>query len=71
MFVFVSKSLLFKECFLRVFMYLFLEREGGREREGEGVRKGEKHQWVVVSHALSTGDVACNPGMCPDWELNW
>ena len=18
-----------------------------------------------------TGDLACNPGMCPDWESNW
>ena len=18
-----------------------------------------------------TGDLACNPGLCPDWELNW
>ena len=22
------------------------------------------------SHALPTGDLACNPGMCPDWESN-
>ena len=45
-------------------MYLFLER--GRE----GERKGEKHQCVVASHMPSTGDLACNPGTCPDWELN-
>ena len=24
----------------------------------------------VPSHTPSTGDLACNPGMCPDWELN-
>ena len=39
---------------------------GGRERE----REGEKHQWVVASRAAPTGDLAGNPGMCPDWELN-
>ena len=47
------------------FIYLFLER--GRK----GEREGEKHQCVVASHAPPTGDLACNPGMCPDWELNW
>ena len=36
----------------------------GREKEGE------KHQWVVASHAPPTRDLANNPGMCPDWELN-
>ena len=32
--------------------------------------EGEKHQCVVASHTLPTGDLAHNPGMCPDWELN-
>ena len=40
-----------------------------RGREGE--REGEKHQCVVASHTPPTGDLACNPGMCPDWESNW
>ena len=35
-----------------------------------GEREGEKHQRVVASHASPTGDLACNPGVCPDWELN-
>ena len=35
-----------------------------------GEREGEKHQCVVASCAPPTGDLACNPGMCPDWELN-
>ena len=43
---------------------LFLDRGGGREKEGE------RHQCVVASHAPPTGDLACNPGLCPDWELN-
>ena len=46
---------------------LFISRERGRE----GEREGEKHQCVVTSHVAPTGDLACNPGMCPDWESNW
>ena len=46
--------------FFKDFIYLFLE---SGEREGE--RKGEKHQCVVASCTPSTGDLACNPGMCP------
>ena len=41
-------------------------------RGGKGERVGEKHQRVVASHVMApTGDLACNPGMCPDWKLNW
>ena len=25
---------------------------------------------MVASHVAPTGDLACNPGMCPDWESN-
>ena len=35
-----------------------------------GEREGEKDQCVVASHVLLVGDLACNPGMCSDWELN-
>ena len=41
---------------------------GLRERGREGEREG--HQCVVASHAPPTGDLAHNPGMCPDWESN-
>ena len=44
--------------------YLFIFRE--REREGE--REGEKYQRVVASCTPPTGDLAGNPGMCPDWK---
>ena len=44
---------------------LFLERGEGREKEGE------KHQCSVASPVPPTGDLAHNPGMCPDWDLNW
>ena len=50
--------------------YLFfkglIDLERGRERE----RQGEEHQHVVAPHAPPTGDLVCNPGMCPDWESN-
>ena len=29
-------------------------------------REGEKHQCVIASHVPPTGDLAHNPGMCPD-----
>ena len=48
--------------FFKDFIYLFLDR--GRE---EG-REGEKRQYVVAYHIPPTGDLAQNPGMCPDWE---
>ena len=53
------------EYIFKDFIYLSLER--GRE----GDREGEKHQCVVASHAPCTAGLACNPGMCPDWESNW
>ena len=53
--------------FLKRF-YLFISRQ--RRREGE--REGEKYQCVVacLTHP-TTGDLAHNPGMCPDRESNW
>ena len=41
-----------------------------RKRGKEGEREGEKHQCVVAPHAPPAGDLACNPGLCPDWESN-
>ena len=51
--------------FFKDLIYSFLER--GKE----GEREGEKYQCVVTSRAPCTEDLACNPGMCPDWESNW
>ena len=47
--------------FFRFFLFIF--RQKGRK----GEREGEKHQCVVASHMPPTRDLACNPGMCPDW----
>ena len=50
--------------FLRFYLSIFRERgRGGRERE--------KYQCAVASPVPCTGDLAHNPGMCPDWESNW
>ena len=46
------------------FKILFIFRARGREGEKE------KHQCVVASLAPPTGDLAHNPSMCFDWELN-
>ena len=59
-------SLLIPNPFFKKRFYLFIFRERGRE----GEREGEKHQCVVAFHAPPTGDLVCNPGMCPDWELS-
>ena len=52
--------------FVFLIIYLFIFRQRGRE----GKKEGEKHQCVVASHKPPTGGLACNPGTCPDWELN-
>ena len=52
--------------FFFFFLILFIFTESGRE----GEREREKHQCVVASHMAPTRDLACNPGMCPNWELN-
>ena len=49
--------------FSKIF-YSFSDRGEGKEKEREN------HQYVVPSHVLPTGDLACNSGMCPDWESN-
>ena len=51
-----------EDFFLRFYFFIF------RERRREGEREGEKHPCVVASHAPPAGDLACNPGMCPDWD---
>ena len=52
--------------FKKIFYFIFF-----LERGREGGSEGEKHQCVVASCVPPTEDLACNPGMCPDWKLNW
>ena len=54
--------LTYQKIFLKI-LFLFREGKGGKKR-------GEKYQRVVASHLAPTGDLARNPGMCPDWESN-
>ena len=55
--------------FLKI-LFLFLERGERREKERERkIDVQEKHQ-LITSLMSPTGDLACNPGMCPEWELN-
>ena len=49
------------EIFWKIFIYLFINRGKGKERNIS----------VVASCLPPTKDLACNPGMCPDWESNW
>ena len=53
-----------KKIFFKILLFIF--RDGGKE----GEREGEKHR-PVVSYMSPTRNLAHNPGMCPDWELNW
>ena len=46
-------------------MYLFLEREGGREKERE-----RNINRLSLTHAPAR-DQTHNPSMSPDWESNW
>ena len=60
----ILEIFLFLYIFKRFYLFIF------RERGSEGEKEVEKHQCVVASHVPPTGDTACNPGICPDWELN-
>ena len=51
-------------CFLFIYLFIYL-------RFYLFLGEGEKHQCVVASHVSPCGDLACNPGMYPDWESNW
>ena len=53
-----------------LFIYLFLEREEGREKERERhIDVREKHLSAVSCMHPEQG-AGHNPGMCPDWESN-
>ena len=62
----------YRPIFFFFFKILFIFRERGRE----GERGWEKQQYFwekhrsVASRTPLTGDLARNPGTCPDWESN-
>ena len=68
-FLILTQGYVFIYLFFRFYLFIFRER-GGREKERErNIEVWEKHQ-LAVSCGPPTGDLACNPGMCPDWESN-
>ena len=71
----ISTTFFYYSLFSGVFFILFIFRQWGRQGEGEG----EKHQCVVASCALPTGDLARNPSRVPQlgielgtlWFAGW
>ena len=51
--------------FLKYFISLELEEKGRRKRNIMC-----KRNRLVASLTPPSGDLACNPSMCPDWESN-
>ena len=45
--------------------------KGGRKREDGREKERETSVCGYLSCTPPTGDLAHNPGMCPDWGLNW
>ena len=58
-------NLFFKTLFIYLFV-CFLERE----EKGRRKRGGETSVCGCPFHMPLTGDLALNPGMCPEWVLN-
>ena len=52
--------------FFKILFFLFLERGEGKKKE----RERNISVWLPFA-CPPTGDQACNPGMYPNWELNW
>ena len=60
-----------EKCLLKKIIYLFvclfvLDRGKGKETE----RNRNINVWLPLMCPLWGPDLACNPGMCPDWELS-
>ena len=60
----IWKRIIASLFFFKDFIYLFLERGEGKEKERE------KNQCVVASHTPPPGNLVHNLGMFPDGELN-
>ena len=50
------------KIFKRLYLFIYFQREGKGEKEWE--------RNTDVGLPLPTGDLACKPGICPDWESN-
>ena len=73
-YLFILSGNMFVQIFIpflkMLFIYIFLEKVDGREKERE--RETSMCEWYIDwSVALpQTGDLVCNPSMFPEWELN-
>ena len=64
----LKELIITKPLYFLNFIYLFLERGEGKEKDRErNISEGKTHG-SVASHTLPTGELAHNPGMCPHWE---
>ena len=59
-----QKSSLNWRSFFKKILFIF------RERGREGERERNINVWLPLMHPLLGTWLACNPGMCPDWEPN-
>ena len=57
-----SIKILFIKRFKRFYLFLFREGKGGRKRERN------INVWLPLTRPL-LGNLAHNPGVCPNWEL--
>ena len=55
--------------FILLLCFFKREREGGRKR-GRETSMWERNMDQLPLLSAMTRDQTCNPGMCPDWELN-
>ena len=53
----------------RFYLFIFRDRKGGRKRGRKALMCERYIDWLPLKPP--TKDLPHNPGMCPDWELNW
>ena len=63
----IKEGFMLKLLFFKDFIYLFLDRREGEEKE----RERNINVWMLLPCPQLGTWPACNPGMCPEWELNW
>ena len=67
----VSVQQWFSWYFFKDFIYLFSETGELGETETREMLMWEMHPSISCLFNTPTRDLACNPGLCPDWESNW
>ena len=62
-YIFCLKSTFLNKNILVFYLFIFREGKGGTKR-------GRETSMCVCLSCGPIGDLACNPGICPDWESN-